>query len=178
MRGPISRRRMSIGLLGAAALSATALTLAACGSGSGYGASSSPSKPGGGAAGASSVPASGAAPKATVQAVQGSGDPQQAWKFVPASVTVPVGATVTFMNTGDQTHTFTADDGSFDTGQVTAGASATIVLTKAGAFGFHCSIHPWMKGMISAGSGATSAGSPAPTVIPTRSGGSNYSSGY
>src|SRR5206468_12016366 len=54
--------------------------------------------------------------------------------FSPASVTVHVGDLVTWHNTGKEPHTATADDGSFDTGTVTAGGSASHMFTQAGTF--------------------------------------------
>jgi plastocyanin len=46
-------------------------------------------------------------------------------------------------------HTLTADKGqSFDTGTVAAGGSATIRVAQAGRFSYHCTIHPFMKGVL------------------------------
>ena len=42
----------------------------------------------------------------------------------------------------------TADDGSFDTGQIAPGASATVTLDTAGSFAYHCEIHPSMTATI------------------------------
>lgn len=68
-------------------------------------------------------------------------------KFTPATLTVPRGARVTVANHGTMAHTATADDGkSFDTGDIDAGSSATVTLSKRGTFKYHCSIHPFMHG--------------------------------
>ena len=58
------------------------------------------------------------------------------------------GATVTVMNTDTTTHTVAADDKSFDTGDIAAGASKTFVAPKAGTYPFHCNIHNYMKGTL------------------------------
>jgi len=67
--------------------------------------------------------------------------------FSPTLATVERGATVTVTNADGVTHTLTADDGSFDTGDLAAG-SKTITLDEAGTFAYHCAIHTYMKGMI------------------------------
>jgi hypothetical protein len=79
--------------------------------------------------------------------------------FSPASVTVHVGDLVTWRNTGKEPHTATADDGSFDTGTVTAGGSASHMFTSAGTFTYICTIHPNMKGTIRVLSSSGSGGS-------------------
>jgi plastocyanin len=69
-------------------------------------------------------------------------------KFNPAEVSVKVGDTVTFTNSDGAPHTGTADDKSFDTGRLSRGNSATVTLTAAGDFPYHCAVHPGMKGVI------------------------------
>jgi hypothetical protein len=46
------------------------------------------------------------------------------------------------------THTATGDNGSFDTGDIAAGSSATITFDNPGTFTYHCAIHPNMTGTI------------------------------
>jgi plastocyanin len=71
------------------------------------------------------------------------------FKFAPASLTVAPGARVTVANKDSTAHTATADNGSsFDTGDVDPGSSATVTLSKAGSYSYHCSIHPFMHGTL------------------------------
>ena len=63
-------------------------------------------------------------------------------------ITVPVGTTVTVRNDDGAPHTFTADDGSFDSGSIAGGDTFEFTFTEAGTFAFHCNIHPSMKGTI------------------------------
>ena len=70
------------------------------------------------------------------------------FKFSPDPITVKVGQTVTVKNTDDTTHTVTADDKSFDTGDISGGSTATFTPSKAGSFGFHCNIHNYMTGTV------------------------------
>ena len=54
------------------------------------------------------------------------------------------------------THRIVADDGSFDTGNLPAGATSSMVQPSAG--GYHCLIHPSMVGSIGPAGGGTGGG--------------------
>jgi plastocyanin len=86
--------------------------------------------------------------------------------FSPTSVTIAVGDTVTWRNTGQAPHNATADDGSFKTPDLNQGHSASHTFTTAGTFSYICTIHPNMKGTVrvlsssaSGGGGASSSSS-------------------
>src|SRR3989440_9461431 len=76
--------------------------------------------------------------------------PGERLRFNPDTLTVKAGSTVLVANVGGKPHTFTADDGSFDSGVVAPGAeggrfagnNASVVLTKPGTYRFHCDVHP------------------------------------
>lgn len=68
--------------------------------------------------------------------------------FSPTSVTIAVGDTVTWRNTGQAPHNATADDGSFKTPTINNGQSASHTFSQAGTFSYICTIHPQMKGTI------------------------------
>jgi hypothetical protein len=86
-------------------------------------------------------------------------------------VTVSVGDTVTWTNSDAQAHTATADNGSFDTGAISNGASDSVTFSAAGTFPYHCSIHSEMTGSVvvqaAAGGGGGGGGGAAPTTPPT-----------
>ena len=63
-------------------------------------------------------------------------------------LTVTAGTTVTVVNDSLEAHTLTADDGSFSTGELAPGASATVTLETPGTFTFHCAFHISMQGSI------------------------------
>lgn len=88
--------------------------------------------------------------------------------FSPAEITVAVGDTIEFRNTGKAPHTATADDRSFDTGNLNAGQSKTITFSKAGRFNYNCIYHETlgMVGMIVVNAAGTTA-SPTPTPSPS-----------
>jgi plastocyanin len=88
--------------------------------------------------------------------------------FAPASVTVAVGATVTFRNAGAASHTATARDGSFDV-TLARGASTVVTFAHAGTFAYYCKFHTSMVGSITVVA-ATGAGVPPTTgAAPTPS---------
>lgn len=72
--------------------------------------------------------------------------PPQEWIYKPSELTVEVGTSVVWTNTGAVAHTVTADDGnSFDSGSIDPKGSFTFAPTSAGTFAYHCTFHAWMK---------------------------------
>lgn len=70
--------------------------------------------------------------------------------FAPASITVDVGGTVTWVNEGEvpEGHTATANDGSFDTGVFGPGESRSQTFSSPGSFAYYCVLHPSMTGTV------------------------------
>jgi plastocyanin len=68
--------------------------------------------------------------------------------FNPPELKVAKGATVRVTNDDGVTHTWTADDKSFDSGQLASGKSTTHTFDTAGSYSYHCEIHKNMKGTI------------------------------
>jgi plastocyanin len=68
--------------------------------------------------------------------------------FDPPSLTISVGTTVKWTNEDSAQHTATADDGSFDSGQLSKGQSFTFTFTKEGTFTYKCADHANMKATI------------------------------
>ena len=66
--------------------------------------------------------------------------------FKPGTLKVKRGASVTFTNTANTTHTATS--ASFDTKRLAPGAAKAVKFGKRGTFFYHCKIHPFMKGKI------------------------------
>jgi plastocyanin len=70
--------------------------------------------------------------------------------FTPSSITLVAGVnnTLTFVNQDSVTHTVTANDGSFNSGDIKPGQTWTHTF-PVGTYGYHCTYHPnWMKGTI------------------------------
>lgn len=62
-------------------------------------------------------------------------------RYTPGALTVPVGATVAWLNNGTNLHTATAFDGSFESGSIPAGKAWTFTFTRPGAYQFFCRQH-------------------------------------
>jgi plastocyanin len=75
--------------------------------------------------------------------------------FSPAAVRVGLGESVTWTFRDPISHTVTSDDGFFDTGPASGGASRSVLFASAGAFAYHCSFHPMMRGRVSVPVAAT-----------------------
>lgn len=87
--------------------------------------------------------------------------------FVPATITVKVGDTVTWTNRDAFSHTSTSDTGAWDLGVIRAGASGSFVFMAAGTFAYHCAIHPFMHGTIVVQGPTTPQPTAPPTAPPT-----------
>lgn len=70
------------------------------------------------------------------------------FSFVEEDVTVKAGTTVTWENADDAVHTATADDDSFDTGNIAGGDSGEVTLEEPGTYSYFCEPHPFMKASI------------------------------
>lgn len=64
------------------------------------------------------------------------------------TLTVPIGATVTFVNDDDDAHTVTSTDGLFDSKGLDTHGAWKHVFSKAGTYHYFCELHPFMKGTI------------------------------
>lgn len=70
--------------------------------------------------------------------------------FVPSELSVAGGDTIVWMNADPVPHTATSLDGSWDTGTVAAGDSASVVVQGPGSY--VCTFHPSMTGRMVAAS--------------------------
>ena len=70
------------------------------------------------------------------------------FSFQPARLEVKPGTTVVWTNQGQVIHTVTAEDGSFDSGEIDSGAKGSITFSRPGTYPYHCTPHPFMKGVV------------------------------
>jgi plastocyanin len=68
--------------------------------------------------------------------------------FGPQTVTVPVGATVTWTNKDDIPHTVVSTDGVFKSKVRDTDEKFSYTFTKAGTYPYFCSVHPKMTGKV------------------------------
>lgn len=71
--------------------------------------------------------------------------------FSAASLTVPLGTKVTWVNNDNMTHTVTANDGSFNSGDIAAGGSYSYTFNSTGTVAYHCIYHSSMTGTVIVG---------------------------
>ena len=81
------------------------------------------------------------------------------FSFTPGSLTITQGDTVTWVNNGPTPHSATANDGSFNTGILKAGQSASHTFSQAGTFSYFCQPHPFMKATVVVQAAQTGGGS-------------------
>lgn len=76
--------------------------------------------------------------------------------YIPSSVSVGVGETVTWSNDDAAAHTVTSGstadvNGIFDSGLFMAGATFSHTFDEEGTFDYFCMVHPWMVGSVMVG---------------------------
>jgi plastocyanin len=70
------------------------------------------------------------------------------FSFGPQTITVPVGATVTWTNHDDIPHTSVSTDGVFKSKVMDTDDKFAYTFTKPGTYPYYCTIHPKMTGQI------------------------------
>src|SRR3954447_20770853 len=99
------------------------------------------------------------APKPKAIAAASGGVTIADFSFAPATLTVNHGGTVTWVTNGPTPHSATANDGSFNTGILKAGQSASHTFSQAGTFSYFCRPHPFMKATVVVQAAQTGGGS-------------------
>ncbi|MDP3911419.1 MAG: cupredoxin family copper-binding protein [Gemmatimonadales bacterium] len=72
----------------------------------------------------------------------------RAMAFGPNRIAVSAGNTIAWTNHDQVLHTVTADDGSWDSGPIEPGATWRRTFERAGDYSYHCTPHPFMKGVV------------------------------
>ncbi len=136
------RRARRLVALGAAGL--LVLGLAACSSDddSGSGDTATTEAADSGSTDTTSADAPSDAPaEATAPVIEG-------FAFDPQEISITVGDEVTWTNNDGTAHTVSADDDSFDSGNLDSGATFSQTFDEAGEFAYHCNIHSSMTGTV------------------------------
>ena len=74
--------------------------------------------------------------------------------FIPSTVVIALGGTVTWENTDNAAHTATSGSpadgptGVWDSSLIMAGGSYSVTLDDAGTYDYFCMVHPWMEGTV------------------------------
>ena len=76
-------------------------------------------------------------------------DPNNDERFVPSYINLPVESTISWTNHDSIEHIVTSDEEElFDSGPISPGDSFENEFVSSGEFGYHCTIHPFMRGMV------------------------------
>jgi len=70
------------------------------------------------------------------------------FSFLPASLHVRTGATVTWKNDDEEPHTVVSVSGTFRSAAMDEGDSFQVTFDRPGTYRFFCSVHPHMTGTI------------------------------
>lgn len=62
--------------------------------------------------------------------------------YIPDTITVTVGSTITWQNKGMQLHDVTAIDRTWDSGMINNGLSWQHTFREAGVYEYYCTVHP------------------------------------
>jgi plastocyanin len=76
------------------------------------------------------------------------GAEMRSFAFTPGHLEIAAGTTVEWRNRDQVPHTVTADDGSFDSGDIEPGAAWRHTFATPGAYSFICTPHPFMRGSV------------------------------
>jgi plastocyanin len=87
------------------------------------------------------------------------------WGYAPGTQRVQPGTWITWSNAGQDPHTVTAVDGSFDSGNLDPSEGFSWFFADNGTFPYVCTLHPWMKGKVIVGDGI-GIDSPPPAESP------------
>ncbi|MBD3219302.1 MAG: T9SS type A sorting domain-containing protein [candidate division Zixibacteria bacterium] len=68
--------------------------------------------------------------------------------FDPQNLEIEIGTTVQWTNFDGATHTTTANDGTWDSGNLSQGESFSFTFNETGTFDYICDIHPFMTGTV------------------------------
>ena len=68
--------------------------------------------------------------------------------YAPSPISVPVGTTISWLNNDNTAHTSTANNSAWASPAVAPGDRFNFTFNTAGAFTYHCTIHPGMVGTV------------------------------
>ena len=68
--------------------------------------------------------------------------------FSNTNLVIKTGTTVKWQNDDTMIHTVTADDGSFNSGDIQPGGSFSRTFNTTGTFAYQCTLHPGMVGVV------------------------------
>ena len=68
--------------------------------------------------------------------------------FVPATMTISAGQSITWTNADPVAHTSTSDDNLWDSGDLSPNTTFSTTFSQPGTYAYHCTIHPFIRGTV------------------------------
>jgi YVTN family beta-propeller protein len=68
--------------------------------------------------------------------------------FVPATITISAGQSITWTNSDPVAHTSTSDDKAWDSGALSPNATFSTTVAQPGTHAYYCTIHPFIRGTV------------------------------
>ncbi|MFB5646363.1 MAG: plastocyanin/azurin family copper-binding protein [Nitrosopumilaceae archaeon] len=73
--------------------------------------------------------------------------------YIPSQISIQTGESVTWLNEDAAFHSVTSGtyenpNGMFDSGHLDPNESFTVNFDESGTYDYHCTLHPWMKGIV------------------------------
>jgi YVTN family beta-propeller protein len=68
--------------------------------------------------------------------------------FVPDTITISTGQSVTWTNADPVAHTTTSDDKVWDSGNLSPSATFSMTFSQPGTYAYRCTIHPFIRGTV------------------------------
>lgn len=70
------------------------------------------------------------------------------FEYDPSAIQVDAGTEIAITNSDAAAHTFSAVDGSFDSGTIDGDAEGSVTVEEPGTYDYICEFHPYMKGTV------------------------------
>jgi len=68
--------------------------------------------------------------------------------FVPATITISAGQSITWTNTDPVDHTTTGNNNAWDSGAMLPNATFSMTFAQPGTYAYECTIHPFIRGTV------------------------------
>lgn len=88
------------------------------------------------------------APAAVAPQSQGVAISIARFAFVPATLTISAGQSITWTNSDPVDHTATSDDKLWDSGSLGPDGMFSMTFSQPGTYAYHCTIHPFIRGTV------------------------------
>jgi plastocyanin len=72
----------------------------------------------------------------------------EGYAYTPAEITISLGSAVTWYNKDPDIHTVTAQEGTFDSGNMARGDTFSYTFEEIGTFEYYCIPHPYMTAKV------------------------------